>query len=374
MTDVFHEIVPVGPAWDLDWSGIHDAFDWVKALSGVPQDPIFHAEGDVWVHTRMVCEALIENPEWRRLPASRRALIFWAALLHDVAKPACTKVQQDESVTARGHSKRGQIMARRILWQLAVAPKDREFICHLVTHHQVPFFLLEREQAQRLAFQISLQTECKSLAILTEADARGRECADKPRLLENIELFREYCRENECYEAPRSFPSDHSRFLYFRKPDRSPDYLAFDDTRSHVTLLSGLPAAGKDEWVSENCNGLEVISLDTLRADLEVDPSKNQGPVVSAAREAARVALREGRPFIWNATNLSRQIRAQCIDLFADYDAHVRIVYVETTPDQMTARNLVRSRSVPPGAIERMLDRWECPDLTECHTLSFVSS
>ena len=30
------------------------AFDWVRALASCPQDPIHHAEGDVWIHTRMI--------------------------------------------------------------------------------------------------------------------------------------------------------------------------------------------------------------------------------------------------------------------------------------------------------------------------------
>jgi predicted kinase len=374
MTDLFTEFVPTESDWTLDWLGIDDAFAWVRTCAGVPQDPIFHAEGDVWVHTRMVCEALVENQAWRALPAPRRALVFWAALLHDVAKPACTKVEADGRVTSRGHSKRGQIMARKILWHLGVAPEDRELICHMVTHHQVPFFLLERDNPQRLAFAISLRTECRSLALLTEADARGRECADQARLLENIELFREYCRDNDCYERPRQFPSDHSRFLYFRKLDRSPGYLAFDDTRSRVTLMSGLPAAGKDAWIASNCSGAKVVSLDALRDKHGVDPKDTQGRVVAAAREEARSALRAGENFVWNATNLSRQIRKQCIDLFADYNAHIRIVYVETTRTELAKRNQSRPSPVPDKAIERMLERWECPDLTECHELSFVTT
>ncbi len=374
MTTLFHAVVPQAPSWRLDWQDLHDAFGWIRALSGVPQDPVFHAEGDVWIHTRLVCEALVEDPEWRALPEPRRALIFWGALLHDVAKPACTLVGADGRVTAPGHSRRGQIMARRLLWQLGVPPAEREFVCHLVTHHQVPFFLLEREHPQRLAFTVSLQTECRALSLLTRADARGRDCPDKAHLLENIELFQEYCRENACFEGPRRFPSDHSRFLYFRKPGRSPDYLAFDDTRSTVVLMSGLPASGKDHWIERNSGDMRVISLDALRSEMQTEADAHQGPVVARAREQARAALGHSENFVWNATSLSRQIRAQCIDLFAAYNARIKIVCVETTPDDLTARNRARPDPVPAKALDRMFDRWECPDLTECHELTVVSN
>ena len=374
MTPLFDAVVPQAPAWRLDWQGLHDAFDWIRALSGVLQDPVFHAEGDVWIHTRLVCEALVDDREWRALPEARRNLIFWAALLHDVAKPACTIVGADGRVAAPGHSRRGQIMARRLLWLLGIPPAEREFVCHLVTHHQVPFFLLEREHAQRLAFTISLQTECRSLSLLTKADARGRDCPDKARLLENIELFQEYCREHECLERPRRFASDHSRFLYFRKPGRSPDYQAFDDTRSTVVLMSGLPASGKDHWIEQTRGGMRVISLDALRRETQTEADAHQGAVVARARERARAALRKGEDFVWNATNLSRQVRAQCIDLFAAYNARIKIVRVETTPDALTARNRARPDPVPPKAMDRMFDRWECPDLTECHEMVVVSN
>ncbi len=61
-----------------------------------------------------------------------------------------------------------------------------------------------------------------------------------------------------------------------------------------------------------------------------------------AAREQARLYLRAGR-FIWNATNISRQIRTQRIDLFADYEA-VRIVHWEATLCEAAPRDQTRAR------------------------------
>jgi hypothetical protein len=65
-----------------------------------------------------------------------------------------------------------------------------------------------------------------------------------------------------------------------------------------------------------------------------------QGSVI-AAREQARLYLRAGR-FIWNATNISRQIRTQRIDLFADYEA-VRIVHWEATLCEAAPRDQTRA-------------------------------
>ena len=79
-----------------------------------------------------------------------------------------------------------------------------------------------------------------------------------------------------------------------------------------------------------------------------------------------RAALRSPRGHI-SVTNLSREIRTQVIDLLAAYNARVRIVYVEASHDMLFAQNRSRKGAVPEGAIERMMDRWEVPDLTEAH-------
>jgi predicted kinase len=366
---LFATIVPDPRHPVIDWPSIEQEFAWFRRLRECPQDPVFHAEGDVNILTRMVCEALTAGPDWQKLDAESRATVFWAALLHDVAKPDCTRVEPDGRVVSPGHSRRGQIVARHLLWRMNVPYRQREEICHLITHHQAPFYLVDRDDAARRIHTISLQTRCDLLAILATADANGRVCSDRTRLIDNIALFGELCREQECFGTPRCFASAHSRFLYFRKTDRAPDYEAYDDWRNQVTLLSGLPASGKDTWLAANAGDTEVISLDDLRAEFEIDPSEAQGPVIAAARERARAALRAGRAMIWNATNISRKIRGPLIDLFAAYRAKVRIVYLETSERELRRRNADRTRPVPEKALTRMLDHWEVPDLTECHDL-----
>ena len=116
----------------------------------------------------------------------------------------------------------------------------------LITHHQVPFFLSEQDAAERRAHLISHQTRCDLLAIHAEADAVGRLSPDVPRLIDNIALFRALCEQQGCLNRPRPFASDHSRFLYFRKDRFPPDYEVYDNWENRVTLLSGLPASGKD--------------------------------------------------------------------------------------------------------------------------------
>jgi len=365
------ELIPTAPGWLLEWDLCIRGFPVLIDLRGCVQEPAYHGEGDVETHTRMVCKSLIESASWRMLDPNTRRTVFLAALLHDIGKPSKTRIENGR-ITSRGHSRKGEIAARIALWEAGVAISEREQVAALIKHHQAPFFLVDKPGSQRLLFEISQSARCDHLAAVSIADATGRVCSDKQRLLDNIGLFVEYAKDQGCLAEPKQFPSDQSRFEYFRATDRSPDYKAYDATRFEVVLMSGLPGAGKDTWIAENLAGWPVVSLDRVRERMKISAQEPQGRVVSAARELARQHLRRQEPFIWNATNLSRQIREAAIGLFADYGARIRIVYIESPADKLYKRNRDRRAVVPGSVISRLLNRWEVPDLTEAHRVDWV--
>lgn len=368
------DFLPSGPDWRIDWEGLERTFPWVDELRACPQDPLWHAEGDVWTHTRMVVDALARMEEWRALDEAARRQVFLAALLHDIGKPACTETAPDGRITSRGHSRRGESMARLWLWRAGMGPHEREPIAALIRSHQFPFFLLDSDDARDEAIRLSHDLRCDLLALLAEADARGRLAKDRDRLIDNTRLFRDFCAETGCLDRPWLFANAQSRFEWFRKPGRDPAYAAHDDTRMEIVLMSGLPASGKDSWIAANLSGWPVVSLDAIRAELGVDPSEKQGKIVTTAKERAREYLRAEKKFIWNATNLSRRIRGGLIDLFADYGARVRIVYLEVPLAEQRRRNAARRDPVPEAVLERMLNAWEPPKINEAHHVDWVDA
>ncbi len=363
---------PAPPTYRVDWAALDALYPWIQAMRGVPQDPIFHAEGDVWTHVGMVCEAMAAMPSWRGLKAEDRAVLFAAALLHDVGKPACTRTDSQGTITSLGHSRKGSLMAREILWRMGAPMLLRERVASLVAHHMVPFWLIERDDPDRLAIEVSQSARCDHLAILAQADARGRVCPDQSRLLENIALFVATCEEQSCLRQPRRFATDHTRFMYFRQPGRQPDVEVYDDTICEVTLMSGLPGAGKDHWVREHAGGRPIISLDALRDELGVSPRGSQGVVIAEARERARALLRQGKSFIWNATNLTARLRSQPIELVTAYKARVAIIHIDVPADHIYAQNRERASIVPENVINRMVRQWEIPQRTEAHWVEWI--
>ncbi|MEP1696231.1 MAG: HDIG domain-containing metalloprotein, partial [Paracoccaceae bacterium] len=109
-------LVPTGPLWRVDWGAIWPLWPELGVLDACPQDSIHHAEGDVGTHTRMVVEALVADSDWQNLPPDDQSYLFWAAVLHDVGKPAVTKHEDDGRISSRGHSRVGASIARQLLW------------------------------------------------------------------------------------------------------------------------------------------------------------------------------------------------------------------------------------------------------------------
>ncbi|MFO0585949.1 MAG: AAA family ATPase [Polyangiaceae bacterium] len=364
---------PAAPDYHVPWAELQ-VFDWVRALEACPQDAIHHAEGNVWIHTRMVLESLAGLPAYRALSAEEQAIVFVACLMHDIAKPQTTRVEDDGRITAKGHSRAGELLARRLLWEMGAPFEMREAVTGLIRHHQIPFYLIEREDAQRVAAEVSLACRPDLLALVAEADIRGRVCQDLQKVLDNIELFRAFCAEEGCLSGPRRFASPHTRVVYFRAEGggRHPDVEAFDDTLGEMIMMCGLPGSGKDTYVRERLSGLPVVSLDDLRVEMDVDPTDDQGAVVQAGKERLREHLRRRERFVYNATNINRQRRTPVIALAADYGFRVRIVYCEAPRELLLAQNRARTARVPDAVIRRMSERWEVPSETEAHVVERV--
>lgn len=347
-------------------------------LAATPQDPGFHAEGDVWIHTRLAIEALVGGPAYAAAEPAARPILAAAVLLHDAGKPSTTRLEGDK-LTSRGHSARGEQLARVALWRRGTPFAIREHVCALIRHHQVPFYGVTRAPAEaaRLAIRLSLLLRNDWLTAVADADGRGRRCAepaDQVRIVDHCALWAEHCRELGALDGPRPFATPHTRQVWLEgEPGaRDPDVPAHDDTACEVTLMAGLPASGKDSWLRANRPDLPVISLDRLRGELDVEPDDPQSEVIAAAREQARRYLRAGTSFAWNATNLTPSLRGQLLALFRGYRARTHIVYCEAAPQDLLARNHSREARVPARVLDRMIERWTVPDRTEAHVVTYV--
>jgi tRNA uridine 5-carbamoylmethylation protein Kti12 len=82
--------------------------------------------------------------------------------------------------------------------------------------------------------------------------------------------------------------------------------------------------------------------------------------------------MRKKRTRVCCTTNMGRQVRGVCSNLFAAYGARVRIVYVEVFEGRLHEQNSERPSPVHVAVIERLLGRWEVPDRIEAHQVDWV--
>jgi predicted kinase len=362
-------------ASSLDWDELASTYSWVADMSGVKQDPVHHAEGDVAIHVDMVLRSLLNSEEFKLLSEQDKQILFTATLMHDVEKRSTTIEEPDGSVTSRGHSRKGEMTARKILYRDIQTPTGiRESICKLIRHHGLPLWAIDRDSPVRAVIGSSMVCDNMLLSILAEADANGRKCEDKDSLIFRIGLFRELCTEQDCYRKPYEFSSGLAKFKYFNNGSSWAGYKPFDDTKFEVVLMSGLPGSGKDTYVKNNLSEVPVISLDGIRKELKLKPNdrKGNGTVVQMAKERAKEFMRKHQSFAWNATNITRQMRSQLISLFVQYGASVRIVYVEVPYQKLLQQNKDRENVVPENALEKMIDKLEVPETTEAHSVEYI--
>jgi poly(A) polymerase len=110
----------------LDQTGLlREVLPEISAMKGVQQPPEFHPEGDVFVHTLLLLQAL---------PHPCPATLAWGALLHDVGKPPTFRVAPDR-IRFDNHVDVGVKMAEAICRRLRFANDDTEQILALVANH-----------------------------------------------------------------------------------------------------------------------------------------------------------------------------------------------------------------------------------------------
>lgn len=347
------------------------------------QNPAFHGEGDVLAHTKMVCSALTATPDFYDLPEIQQTELFLAAALHDIGKVRTTRLEEG-SWTAPRHAAIGSRMVREFLWKECgiCGRKDlivfRETVCALIRWHMLPMHLMNHADPERMLRKTASEGELAEdfswhlLCLLAKADIRGRIAEDMDEVLLGVELAETMAEETGCLYRPFPFNGSFIRHAYLSGRNVMPDQMLYDASWGEVIMMSGLPGTGKDTWIRSSCPDLPMISLDRIREELKISPADRQGAVLKRADELARNYLRKKQPFVWNATNLTRDTRRKLIRLFEGYGARTRIVYLETDLETEKARNRGRSRNVPEEVIDRMLKKTVPPVPEEAYEVEWI--
>jgi len=360
----------------VDWAEVAKNFPEVVAMRECIQDPIYHAEGDVWTHTMNVVSCLHEDPSFQDLPEDRRIALSLAALLHDIAKPQTRAVEVIDGktrITHHGHSRLGAVKSWEILWRRGVPRELREQVFSLIMWHQRAFHVFSKDELREELARFSIIGKWSDLVMLSKADNRGRIAPNLKETEEQLELVAMAAEEAGVLDGPWPFPSDQARLRFAKGAEDSLYYRPMNPAGSSVVVLCGFPGVGKDTYARSNFSDRPHVSLDGIREELSLSMDDNQGAVIQESVSRIRTHLRKKEPFLINATNLTRDRRGKLIDLCLAYDAQVEIHAIELPEAVLKKQNRERSSAVPEDVIDHMIARFEPPTLLEAHAVTWVS-
>ena len=181
-------------------------FPEIDALRGVPQDPEWHPEGDVWVHTLMVLDAAAalrggagtrESDPDRMVPPATTAFsaqsdttekacedlpLMLGALCHDLGKPATTE-RTDGRIRSHRHDVEGVAPTRALLGRMRAPGALVDKVAALVEHHLAPALFIRNGATAKGYRRLARKLERAGVSIellvrVARADHLGRTTED----------------------------------------------------------------------------------------------------------------------------------------------------------------------------------------------------
>jgi tRNA nucleotidyltransferase (CCA-adding enzyme) len=192
------EHVPLQPVWsawrlwteaDRPSAGLHalmargqiGTYPELAAMIGVPQDPRFHPEGDVWRHTLHVVDNAAAISARDGITGLRRHALVLAALMHDTGKATTTEMQADGRITSMEHATVSALLAEQFLRHIGAPPQIAARVVPLVREHMNGTDRRMSDRGVRRLAQRLAPACLLDLERLIEADASGRPPAPPAR-------------------------------------------------------------------------------------------------------------------------------------------------------------------------------------------------
>ncbi len=174
----------IGLQWLYDLGVVEQLFPELNALVGVPQEKVWHPEGNVDVHTLMVVDEarkLIDD-----LPYAKKIAVLLGALCHDFGKPATTTFF-DGRWRSHAHDEAGVAPTISFLDKLGIYTINgfdvREQVVQLVRYHLTPgmFYKVRDELGDGAFRRLARKVEPDLLYRVAKADSLGRNPEWLPR-------------------------------------------------------------------------------------------------------------------------------------------------------------------------------------------------
>ncbi len=167
----------IGFALALDLGIVAKLFPELEALAGCPQEPEWHPEGDVWIHTLQVIDRARTRID--DLVRAQQLTVMLGALCHDLGKPVTTAVI-DGRIRSMDHEEQGVPPATALMDRLNVHSIDgydvRKQVLGITAQHLKPgSWYKARDEVGDGAFRrLAQKVDLELLARVAKSDCEGR--------------------------------------------------------------------------------------------------------------------------------------------------------------------------------------------------------
>jgi tRNA nucleotidyltransferase (CCA-adding enzyme) len=168
----------IGFALAMDLGVVERLFPELHALAGCQQEPEWHPEGDVWVHTLQVIDQARTRLDG--LPRPQQIAVMLGAVCHDLGKPATTAFI-DGRIRSMDHEEQGVAPTLALLDRLNVHTIDgydvRAQVAGLTAQHLKPgsWYKVRDEVGDGAFRRLAHKVDLELLARVAVSDCLGRE-------------------------------------------------------------------------------------------------------------------------------------------------------------------------------------------------------
>lgn len=369
-----------------------DVFPLLKEFRNTPQDPIWHAEGDVHTHTDMVLHELYQifNTEQFIPTPEQRQILILAALLHDIAKPITTTTDENGRVRAKKHEEIGlNYLSFRIL-ELELPTDSVIEILNLVGYHQKPKLLVIKGEPRHEYLKLAKLVDYELMYWLEIADMKGRICQDLEEQLlyldEYISITKEELTKPFRYHLSDIPASAEPEVRYYRNVvghsliahgvvdslEQAHSKL-YEPSQKYSTfvMIVGISGTGKSTLANYGYPNYHIVSLDKIRGLFNQGPrlrsKEMEGKVIQEAKQMLKTAFHHKVNVVLDATNLRRELREQILTIAENYGALTKIHVLMKPKSQIIKQNKQRVAEIPEEVIEQQIAKFQLPHANEAH-------